>query len=240
MRISALLLLATLPAVPAAEARPDFQSAQIIQTEPVQFPVGLYNTFKRGGNASIDISIDAEGRLTDWLVVSYTDRVFANLALSALKHWQYKPAVWEGQPAAVCTLVKFTFDVRGVILTKGGDDEAGDIRYPFTPLPQAYRPYSVRELDRAPVAVQAGSPSYPPFLAEKGVGGEVTIQFYIDERGRVRMPSALGRPQPDLAGLALTAVDHWRFQPPTRNGHAVLAHVTEVFRFEPRSSARSG
>jgi TonB family protein len=66
-----------------------------------------------------------------------------------------------------------------------------------------------------------------------GVGGKVTVDFFVDESGKTRMPVVAGRSDDSLAGFAIAAVKQWRFEPPTRGGIPVLVRVSQDFNFVP-------
>ena len=59
------------------------------------------------------------------------------------------------------------------------------------------------------------------------------VNFYIDEKGGVRLPVVESGNDPDLAALAITAIQHWKFEPPTARGVRVLTKTSQVFRFRP-------
>jgi TonB family protein len=61
--------------------------------------------------------------------------------------------------------------------------------------------------------------------------GTVEIQFYIDEKGAVRLPAIKYSDRIDLAESALEAVRQWKFEPPTRNGRPVLITAVQQFDF---------
>jgi TonB family protein len=235
MRTSLLFLLVLTAGLAIAQPAGRFQeiqSARIIQTVDPIFPDSLIATYRRGGQASVLISIDTEGRLADWLAIRYTDAGFADAAVAALKQWQFVPARLRGEPVPVCIELQFNFEVKGVVvsvspadlITANFNDITGGVNY---------APCTLRDLDRIPVPLQTVSPLYPKQLAERGTTGEVTVDFFIDERGAVRMPYVTGDPHQMLANLAVDAVRQWKFEPPTRRGLPVLVHVRQVFRFTP-------
>ena len=63
--------------------------------------------------------------------------------------------------------------------------------------------------------------------------GKVTVDFFIDEAGKVRFPIAREPAEPRLAGLAIAALKLWEFEPPKRGDLAVLARASTSFAFEP-------
>ncbi|HEX3729231.1 MAG TPA: energy transducer TonB, partial [Opitutaceae bacterium] len=228
------LIAAGAPAHPSGD--PDFQSAQVVETVEPEFPESLYTLFREGGRAVLELSVDSQGRLADSLPVAYNDRRFADLAVAAVKQWQFKPAHWHGQPVAVTIPLTFDFQVRGVVISGTRSDWSQAYFNALFQWRDAYRAHQLQELDRVPAALRTVSPHYDQTLANRGVSGEVTVKFFIDEQGRVRMASVVGRPDPALADLAIEAIDQWRFTPPRWHGQPVLAQLTQVFRFTPSSA----
>ena len=237
------LLFALLTAVAScgfaqSETRfPELQSAKIIQTVDPIYPDSLVAAYRHGGEVSILASIDEHGRLADWLTIRHTDPRFAEAAVTALKKWTFEPARDRGEPVPVTVELKFTFLVKGAVVSVSASDilEAN-----FNELTggRGYAPCTLRELDRIPVPLQTVSPVYAEQLARRGTVGEVTVDFYIDERGAVRMPYVTRPADPLLASLAVDAVRQWKFEPPTRRGHPVLVHIRQLFRFSGRLAAK--
>jgi len=227
-----LLFWAAGAALAAAPGRnPDLQSAKIIQTVAPVFPESLYRVYAHGGEARMVINVDERGKLKDSLIVGYTDPKFAELALDAVKQWKFEAARFKGDPVPVCIELAFSFQVSGIVISMSPSE--ADERFFWSMFNEsgAYRLYSLGELDHAPVPVRADSPPYPKSLADEGVKGEVTVGFYIDERGNVRMPRVVAWRENRLANLAVEGVQHWKFQPPLHNGRPVPAYVQQVFRF---------
>jgi TonB family protein len=215
----------------------EFQSSRIIQTVEPVFPETLIPLYRNGGQVNILISIDAKGHLADWLVTRYTDRLFADAAIDALKRWEFEPARVMGEAVSVCIDLHFGFEVKGVVISTTISDTVTAM---FNAVARdAYYPCTLRELDRIPVPLNTVAPAYPQQAAERGATGEVVVDFYIDETGAVRMPYVTGRPHVLLANLAVDAVRQWRFEPPTRNGNPVLVHARQLFRFTP-TAAKTG
>jgi TonB family protein len=81
------------------------------------------------------------------------------------------------------------------------------------------------------------NPVYPNQLA-KGGGGRVSVGFYIDEQGRVRMPSVsieTNEANEELAAAAVTAVSQWQFETPTCKSRPVLVLAQQEFSFKPKA-----
>jgi TonB family protein len=217
----------------------DLRSAKIIQTVQPVFPESLLQRYRNGGEVRVAISLDAHGKLGEWLVISYTDREFANAAVAALKEWEFEPARMMGEPIPVHIELTFNFEVKGVVVSLTTAETVDLLIGSVLGRQLAYAPCTLRELDRIPVPLNTVTPVYPTELGDRGVQGAVTVEFYIDEQGAVRMPFVVGRPPMALADLAVDAVRLWKFEPPTRHGNPVLVHVRQVFTFNPTPVAKN-
>jgi TonB family protein len=243
--MKALLVLFSfaVAASPALAQRPsrnsDFQSAKIIQTVQPVFPESLIVRYRNGGEVRVAISVDANGKLGEWLVISYTDREFADAAVAAFKEWEFEPARMMGEPIPVHIELTFNFEVKGVVVSLTPAETTDVLFNSLLSRQPAYAPCTLRELDRIPVPLNTVKPAYPKELGDRGVQGAVTVEFFIDEQGAVRMPFVVGRPPIALADLAVDAVRLWKFEPPTRHGRPVLVHVRQVFTFTPTSVAQN-
>lgn len=225
-------VLSTLAAMPvfavAAETPVERKSLHIIQTEEAVFPRALRQQGITEGWARIAISVGADGRLLDALPVAYSHKPFADQAVDVLRRWRYEPMLLGGEPVGTQTEIVFNFQAVGVVLDYGVSE-----RYleRFTEGQAAYRPCSLKELDRVPARIQASSPRYPDELARKGIVGHAVVEFYIDESGTVRMPAVVSADFNELGIFAIAAIESWKFEPPTSNNKPVLARVRQSFDF---------
>ncbi len=208
----------------------DRKPLTIHQTEAPAYPLRLRELNVQEGTVRAVIEVDDTGVLSDYLIVAYSHRLFAESAEYALKRWRFEPAVLRGQPVTAQVEVNFYFEERGMgIVTVDMDTH---LRARFT-RDENYRPCTVRELDRIPSLVVAPQPQYSSAMAARGAAGSATVEFYIDEKGAVRMPAVLAIDQPELAAAAVGALKQWRFEPPTRQGKPVLVKARQVFNFRP-------
>lgn len=217
---------------PAPAPAGEWQSMKIIQTVAPLFPLELQQLGIRSGEAQVVVSVSAEGKLTDWLVVAYTLRPFADSAVRALRGWKYKSAKLRGEPVDTTSELTFNFKTEGTQVVSQNLSEYLEARtLRVFGAKYAFKTHTLKELDKIPTPIVVVSPKYPSSLAEKGVKGRVTIDFYIDQEGNVRMPSASPKEDPRLTGLAIDALSKWKFDPPTVNGKPVLVKVSQVFNF---------
>jgi TonB family protein len=214
----------------------DRQSVKIIQTVTPIFPLGLPELGFFQGEARIAIAVDDTGKLTDWLVVGYSHRRFAEESVDAIKEWRFEPARLRGKPVSVQIELLISFETSGVVISC--DVSTSMTRYTNMLFKnrEAYQPCTMKEIDRIPTPRNAVSPAYSEALAKQGVQGTVIIEFFIDETGKLRMPAILSADYDELASLAVAAMQQWKFEPPTRQGVPVLVRAKQVFHFGLKKS----
>ncbi|HZL45720.1 MAG TPA: energy transducer TonB [Opitutaceae bacterium] len=214
-------------------APPEWQSLKIQQTVDPVYPSHLLQVGVMNGKAQIAINTDSTGKLVQWLVVGYTQPEFANAALAAIKEWKYEPARLQGEPVGTTIDLAFQFSASGVVVMSA---------MPFDPIEArilaikgegfVYQPCSAHDLDQIPVPTVTVTPHYTKVLADRGLKGKVTVEYYIDETGAVRMPTVSANDNSILTALALDAVSQWKFTPPTSKGRNVLVKAMQVFDFK--------
>lgn len=204
------------------------QPASAVLTKQIKphFPIRLLKQGVTHGEATIAVTVDPSGKVSDYLVTRYTHKEFADASLSALREWEFAPT------AGVSLLLEATFIFRTdgmvVIERHGMDRDLPELvdsgRYAFSAAKAA-------ELDRTPKPVRVVSPLYPAELKQQGVSGTVEVSFYIDQGGRVRFVAPSAADNPLLAACATAAVEQWQFEPPTRRGKPALVRATQRFAF---------
>ncbi len=88
---------------------------------------------------------------------------------------------------------------------------------------------------RAPVSTEEAiplpgnaMPSYPSDIAQAGIAGSRTARLQLDVQGRVSDVSIVDRSgsnDPRLDAAVMDSLRQWRFEPATRDGHAVISSV---------------
>ena len=215
---------------------PEWQSVQINQTVEPVFPPRLMQIGVTEGMVRVAINTDAQGKLVEMLVVGYTRPEFADATVAAIKQWQFGPARLRGDAVGTTVELLFQFEARGVVVSTCSFNDVVEKRVnDIIGVHYVYQPCSLAELDRIPTPIVAAKPQYPAELAEKGVKGNVTVEFYIDETGAIRVPAVSLKDDSQLSALAVTALRQWKFEPPTRNGRPVLVRASQLFNFGPGS-----
>lgn len=232
----AVMTMWAMALVSRADIGTDDVGLNIIQTKSVVFPGGLLLQGIHSGKVRLVVSVDAEGRLVDYLVVAYTNEGFVHSVVTAVKAWTYEPAMVRGRPRA--SRVELSFDFKSDLnatVQNNSDNFIQDIfgmRYEF-------QPSLLKDLDNIPTPVQVVSPSIPDGVMKSGEERFVTVEFYIDQEGKVRVPSVSRELADDrLAAVAVAAVEQWRFEPPLRRKQPVLVLAQQVFRFMAKPKAK--
>jgi TonB family protein len=225
-----LLLCGPILAQPAVTPLP-WEPLKIVQQPSPIFPFDLIQMGVREGFARIDFTVEADGTMSDRLVVAYSHRPFADSTASALRRWKFQPARVNGVPVAINTSVTVEFQLEGpTLISLTGSEHVVTLFFRLPTGRDGYRPAQVHELDRPPAVMEAPSPMYPESLAASRTG-EVTVEFYIDEAGRPRMPGVSRDDDPQLGALAVDALSKWKFEPATARGRPVLVRATQTFAF---------
>jgi len=240
---AALAAAALAPALHAAGAAPDDDNNGIVihQTGRVLvFPPRMLQEGVPSGEVQVVISVDAKGQLTDLLVVGYTNPEFGDAVAAALKTWTYEPAHFHGQPWAsrVDLLITFKSEVSVMVVNLGlhyWERMTGHWDQ------YTYKAYKLGDLDRIPTPVTVVQPVLPRGDAARGGAHDVTVEFFIDEEGRVRVPTVERDQASDIyAAVMLAAVEQWRFEPPRRHGRPVLVLAQQEFNFRPKQETGQG
>ncbi len=97
---------------------------------------------------------------------------------------------------------------------------------------------------RAPISTEEAiplpgnaMPSYPSDIAQAGIEGSRTARLQLDVQGRVSDVTIVDRSgsnDPRLDAAVRDSLRQWRFEPATRDGHAVVSSVQVPVEFSAR------
>ena len=236
------IVLAPLASGALAQPPPAVEHLRIKVQELPAYPQDLIILGVRQGDARLAYSVDAAGNVDDCLAIGYTRIEFAKAAEGALRRWKFEPSKLGGVPVASTSELAMHFEVQGIIVTEPNMSEEMMGRFiSLDVLGLGYRARELRELDRIPTPVSVVSPPYSIGMAEQGHSGDVTVSFYIDETGAVRLPFVDPKDDQQLAALAVNVIGKWKFEPPTCGGVPALVRASQVFRFlKPKGQAPRG
>jgi len=131
--------------------------------------------------------------------------------------------------------------------TKGAASDAGTAANTVVPAPESApvaAPVNEGDLvelgsvTEPPKIIKSADPVYPQTAQRLGVGGSITVNALIDEKGNVIDTGILKGIQDDkgLGRAAVTAVKKWKFQPARKNGVAVKVWKSFVIAFKAEAN----
>ncbi len=244
MKTSSALLLAASLCLPlsalAADLPADYVPMKVIQTEPAVFPYNANMIGVTDGEAHVTIAVDEAGHLTDYLLTAYTHIAFGDAAVAAIKRWRYEPAYMNGTARSALVDLDFVFESHGIVVVSlDVSTYLEQLHYHLHPGSYGFHVSTLRELDRIPTPTKVVRPAYAIDSAKPPTDVvAITVQFFIDEKGHVRMPSVTrdtAATNDLLAASAVAAVSQWEFEPPMSHGRPVLVEVRQEFKFKPKT-----
>lgn len=204
-------------------------------TDPA-FPLTLIDKV-REGEVRLVVSVDAQGKLLDHLFVAYSKQPFVRAVKEVIDSWTFEPAIRNGEPVAVVSELSIYFERDGIVVNTTFEDIVDNFLHPSDRDRMEYEPVSLRHIDRIPEPVKVVSPTFTTSMRTAGMVGDVTVTFYINENGEVKMPSISRSENAYLSEAAMIAIKQWQFAPPTKRGRPVLVKACQVFRFEDKPVA---
>jgi len=204
----------------------------INQVGVLVYPPSMLYSGIHSGEVRIAIGVDETGRLTDSLITGYTEKGFVDGVVSAIKRWTYVPARASGRAQSARAEVLFIFKDQGVIVQRLPGAAEREFISGMMQGNYVYAPCRLRDLDRIPTPIHVVSPTIKPANEPH----DVTVEYYIDEQGQVRMVAVPREAADDIySAAAVAAVEQWRFEPPLRKGKPVLVLVQQEFHFRPKN-----
>jgi TonB family protein len=220
----------------ATSASAGYVAMKITQTEPVTYPIAATTLGLTTGEVQVSIQIDEKGELTDYLITGYTHKAFADRTVMALKKWHYEPAWLDGKPHSTTTDLTFSFQSQGLVVVDLTVNNIMEVRN--LQLRSDYYGYAactLSQLDRIPTPSKVVKPRFPFAPPENRKAAVVTVHFYIDQDGHVRMPAVsreTSQQNDQFAAEALAAISQWEFEPPLSKGKPVLVSAVQDFNFK--------
>ncbi|HZZ59051.1 MAG TPA: TonB family protein [Opitutaceae bacterium] len=237
MKTSAVLLLAALAATLARGqfpmAAPAVTPIRILHEDLPIFPRDMRAQGIRDGYVVVAFGVTAAGRVDDCLALGYSDQGFAEATLDALRHWTFEPLRIRGQAVASTSQLTFDFETDGTVVVSLSGADIDDLGLLRPRHHSDFRTRELRDLDSIPRPLSARAPVYPAALARRDGSASITVDFFIDPTGAVRLPSVDPSQDQELAALAISALQSWRFEPPLCGRKPVQVRASQVFRFEP-------
>ncbi|MDP0500733.1 MAG: energy transducer TonB [Verrucomicrobiota bacterium JB022] len=226
---AAACLLGTLhAATPEGFTPPKLQNADAIRYPDQLTRYGIFE-----GSVVLQLEIDSNGSLTDWLALAATHEGFVDHLRHRIGDWRFKAAREDGEPVVSGLLVRVDFRYNDVISLSVGEMAGAFIN---SLGPTAQTKSRVAKLTQLDQPLEPLHVVEPQAIAPQGsrLDGHATVSFYVDEQGHVRLPVVTDwEGDLTLISTAYTALLDWRFEPPTINGRPTIVQARQRFNFSP-------
>jgi TonB family protein len=163
---------------------------------------------RMNGEVTVGFTVNELGVADNILIAESNNPGFEDQALQVVHRSRFKPALINGQPAAVPQHVKMTFSFPDRNLVAYVAPTGAD-------LPEPYR-YDVAPKPRGSI-----QPVFPYDLLIKKDYGEATVAFTIGTDGRVHSTRVMKATRPEYGWAVAAAVAQFRFDPALRRGKPI-------------------
>jgi len=211
---------------------PDFSASDPFLK--VQFPGQAVHDGVATGRATVGVSLDASGQPKDFLLIRYTQDYFGAALLEEARRRTYTVKQFKGAPIPSAFVFSYAFEPPPGMnaisnfeaASRRSEDVQGGVKF-------TYRPRNETELDGGKlVPTQIALPTLPRALVpQDGKPVRALVSFYVDEKGRVRLPNVESALSPQFTAAAIAALQQWAFKPPVIKGQPVLVHTMRAMTF---------
>jgi TonB family protein len=213
------LAVATAPAVQSIPADLTAYVAPV-------FPAMLREDGVFKGNVLVAVAWDRAGVPRDVVVLETTEPRFAPAAVEAARQWR------RGADRPGLEVYELAFDTSGVVVSYSGKNAAALVAEGKTV--RRPRVLTRDELDAPPQALRQPMPTFPAAAQARWTEARVTVDFFVDESGRVRAPAIQSATAEEFAEATLETLREWQFEVPRRHGRP--AFYAERWTFDFRQS----
>ena len=232
MKTSAILAtcVAVLCLAGATASAAQKTALKVLRYDEPLYPQHLLQRGIIRGEVSAIVSVDAvTGKVADALICGYSHADLVEPTERMLRTIVYQPFAKADAPESVRFAMMVTFEAKGAVISQTMQDSFD--AYLNTANGSRYidKLGTRRDIDGRLTATHVVQPGVPAAKSEE----RVTLDFLIDEAGRVRMPALDRGENVVLAEAAAAALMEWQFAPPTRRGQPVIVRAKQEFVFKP-------
>jgi TonB family protein len=179
------------------------------------------------GAVVCSVVIGKDGKVRDATVISGPEMLRKNY-LEAIRQWEYRPYVLNGQPVEVITQITLTIQMGAPSSPDATAVVApGNVEVPPPALPAALPPGHVRVSSgvMAGQKLSGGMPNFCLIAGQERVNGTVSLHVVVDRTGSVSEAHVISGAAV-LRQAATEAVRGWMFKPYPLNGDPVEVETT--------------
>lgn len=202
----------------------DYRPPRLERPVSLLIPVELRHLSHAWESAMLQIRIGPEGEVADWVPLYLPHRKLLPAVGRALEGAEFTPPMVEGEPAMVdvsATLPLWNvgqFEVLSVSVSEHLESRMASLTLPANHLVLS----KPGELDE-PLAITERGKVYSAADEEGNeLSWRVTMEFFVDPEGKVRMPRPVEDVDPLIAEVAMRTVRGFRFAPPETNGRPTV------------------
>lgn len=218
------------------EARQTSKSIGVDVTQEPYFPDRLSNLGITEGTASFLIVVDAQGTKRDHLHIESTHRLFGDEVERVINEWEFTAAEISGERVNAVTRLDVNFRKTGTIVATYGNEILSQLLIERRAMDESdfyYRIANLAELDEIPAPVNIVEPVVPASREVNPDGLRIVYHFFIDEKGRVRIPyldeDKVSYVEDDILDALFDALMQWEYTPPTIDGQPVVTRASQPF-----------
>lgn len=173
---------------------------------------------------------DDSGFVEDWIPIRTNDVDVIQSIDQVVKDWKIQPPVVNGIPSWSYVEFQIRFVNEGAVVSLTPLEAVLSFTKTMRDDFQLVVPFS--ELDSIPRPIKMDAPKLSPALVHANSGQIVRFEFFIDQEGKVRIPIIKEKIDTEAmaATIMLESLLKWEFEPPHKNGKAVLTRAVIPFR----------
>lgn len=196
------------------------------------YPNWAYNHGIGEGYAKVAFYVDENGQASEYFVIEYSLKAFADEFMKVLPKWKFEPAHKFGQPIKSVCHAYWEFIPGRPIVTNALFDTSKRIKKSDKHTHRDLRVHGEPELDSKPRML-----SFPEVIAPQGfdksklANGKISVscEFYIDAEGSVTLPVITDSGAPELNEHLAAAFSQATFERPTVDRESTIAFLKKTY-----------
>jgi TonB family protein len=211
----------------------NFRFTEPPRTKATAFPVYPVALLREGtkGTVNVGVVVDPQGQVAEVNLVGPAPARELEMAVrAAMQLWSFEPAKKDGAPCYAALAFTFDFAPAG---TNSVPLAAPALKLLAELKKNPAKAVAFEQLDSLPMALSRRNAVYPVFPRGAKPTGKVEVEFYIDEQGNARLPTAVSATNDIFAAAAIQAVASWHFSPPLQKKKPVVARARTTIEFIP-------
>jgi TonB family protein len=183
------------------------------------------------GNALLEVSVDAAGKVIDIEIVSESHAGFGAAAEEAVRQWEFEPGPADARPVRVRIPFEFRLSAEQVLETIAGRPIFQEVQETVIPAAQ---------LPAWPRPLQYYLPRYPVELEGSGKYGKAVVNITINKEGKVINPRLVKATYPEFALPALITAMRLQFPPQVMaNNEKIYVNMDLQFDFKASKDGKA-